>query len=138
MIYNELVEMVNETQYTHILGVSRGGLVPAVYISNKLNIPMLVTSYSSNEGNGDGGSVEFEWLDNKSSPVQADSSILIVDDICDTGHTLKEIVEQVRKKTTGTVHTATLHYRETAVYEPDIFVEKLSKDSPWVVYDWEK
>jgi len=133
----KLIDIVDKTSYTHILGVSRGGLVPAVYISNKLNIPMLVTSYSSNEGNGDGGSAEFEWLDNKSSPVQTNSNILIVDDICDTGNTLKEIVQHVRQRTSGIVNTAVLHYRNGACYVPDFYAKKIQPNDPWVIYDWE-
>ena len=60
----------------HIFGMPRGGLIPAVMLSHKLNIPLLRT-----------GMV----LNNK---------VLIIDDICDSGLTLHKY-----KLPTATIHT---------------------------------
>ena len=124
-------------KYDFILGVARGGLIPAVYISNKLNIPLMVTSYSSNRGNGDGGDNDFEWLENKKNKIKPDSNIIIVDDICDTGYTIEEIYNIVKTKTTGVVHTATIDYKESAVFKPDFYQRKLSRSDGWITYPWE-
>ena len=51
-------------QIDYIFGMPRGGLIPAVMISHRLNIPM---------------------THNPSKP-----NILVVDDICDSGETFKE------------------------------------------------
>ena len=56
----------SELNIEYILGMPRGGLIPAVMLSHKLNIPLFKTGMI---------------LDNK---------VLIVDDICDSGVTLQK------------------------------------------------
>jgi hypoxanthine phosphoribosyltransferase len=58
-------------------------------------------------------------------------NILIVDDICDTGKTLKPF------KYESNVYTATLHYKTLAIIEPD-FWWKLAPSNEWIVYPWER
>ena len=56
---------------------------------------------------------------------------VIVDDICDSGKTLK------RFKFEDNVYTATLHYKTSAEYEPH-FWGKLASENEWIVYPWEQ
>lgn len=91
-----------------ITGLPRGGLIPAVLLSHKLDIPYID---SSNE--------LFEEYEN----------ILIVDDICDSGDTLKQHHQFFT--------TATLHYKSSAAVEPD-FWWKLAGENEWIVYPWEQ
>ena len=67
----------SELNIEYILGIPRGGLIPAVMLSHKLNIPLFRP-----------GMV----LNNK---------VLIVDDICDSGGTL----QKYNVITTATIHT---------------------------------
>jgi hypoxanthine phosphoribosyltransferase len=90
-------------------GLPRGGLIPAVMLSHRLNIPFVSQSNI-------GGIV---------------GNILIVDDICDSGKTLK------RFKFENSVYTATLHHKTTAEYEPNFFW-KLASPNEWIVYPWER
>lgn len=83
-----------------ITGIQRGGLIPAVMISHKLHIPFV-------------------------SRINKDT--LVVDDICDTGETLK--------KTIG-MYTATLHYKPTAIFTPDFYSKEVGTE--WIVYPWER
>jgi uncharacterized protein len=87
-------------QIKSITGIQRGGLIPAVMISHKLNIPYV-------------------------SRINKDT--LVVDDICDTGETLK---------TTTGMYTATLHYKPTASFTPDFYSKEVGKE--WIVYPWER
>ena len=66
----------SELDIQHIFGMPRGGLIPAVMLSHKLNIPLLRV-----------GMV----LNNK---------VLIIDDICDSGLTLHKY-----SLPTATIHT---------------------------------
>lgn len=61
----------------YIKGIQRGGLIPAVLLSHKLNIPMVSNGI-------------------------LDSNMLIVDDICDSGQTLFDIKKY--KCYTATIH----------------------------------
>jgi hypoxanthine phosphoribosyltransferase len=83
-----------------ITGIQRGGLIPAVMISHKLHIPFV-------------------------SRINKDT--LVVDDICDTGETLKNTIG---------MYTATLHYKPTAVFTPDFYSKEVGTE--WLVYPWER
>ena len=83
-----------------ITGVKRGGLIPAVMISHKLHIPYV-------------------------SRINKDT--LVVDDICDTGETLKNTIG---------MYTATLHYKPTAIFTPDFYSKEVGTE--WIVYPWER
>jgi len=87
--------------FLDIHGIERGGLIPAVMLSHKLGIP-----YSN----------------------KINSNTLVIDDICDTGHTLDNIVG---------IHTAVLHYKpHTSKFKPTFYSEEFNSDS-WLVYPWE-
>lgn len=89
-----------------IAGIPRGGMIPAIMLSHKMNIPF-----------------NLMW-----SLVQG--NVLIVDDICDSGETLKKY------KYEENIYTATLHYKQSSVYEPT-FWYSLVQDKDWIVYPWE-
>jgi len=90
-------------------GLPRGGLIPAVMLSHKMNIPFV----------------------SQANIAGIIGNILIVDDICDSGKTLK------RFKFEENVYTATLHYKTTAEYEPHYWW-KLASTNEWIVYPWER
>lgn len=98
---------LSEKQITSIIGLPRGGLVPAVMLSHKLNIPFSTEDEEVEEG-----------------------YTLVVDDICDSGITLEEF------KDYESVLTATLHYKSSACTEPD-FWWRLAPENEWIVYPWE-
>ena len=98
----------SNTEIMAIGGLPRGGLIPAVILSHKMNIPFVSQAYLA----------------------QIPGNILIVDDICDTGKTLK------RFKFESNIYTATLHYKTSAEYEPH-FWWRLAPENEWVVYPWE-
>ena len=87
-------------QIRSITGIQRGGLIPAVMISHKLHIPFV-------------------------SRINKDT--LVVDDICDTGETLKNTIG---------MYTATLHYKPTAIFTPDFYSKEVGTE--WIVYPWER
>lgn len=103
---NVLVEDLCDTiassgaEITSIAGIKRGGLIPAVMISHKLNIP---------------------YVD------RINKDTLVVDDICDTGETLKKSIA---------MYTATLHYKPTAGFTPDFYAKEVGTE--WIVYPWER
>ena len=90
-------------------GLPRGGLIPAVMLSHTLDIPFV----------------------SQANTASVIGNILIVDDICDSGKTLK------RFKFEDNVYTATLHYKSTAEYEPH-FWWRLASTNEWIVYPWER
>jgi adenine/guanine phosphoribosyltransferase-like PRPP-binding protein len=75
---------VLEKEIDFVIGISRGGLIPAVWIATHLNKP-LITTYIDKKDN-----VYIdrkEWIENK--------RVLIVDDVVRSGKTIKKIVNLV-------------------------------------------
>jgi hypoxanthine phosphoribosyltransferase len=98
----------SDTTIEAITGLPRGGLIPAVLLSHKLGLPYV------------------ELLSNESEKYD---NILVVDDICDSGETLKEYYQFFS--------TATIHYKQTAIVKPD-FYYSLTPQDKWIVYPWEQ
>lgn len=84
-----------------ITGIERGGLIPAVMLSHKLNLPYV-------------------------KAIRPNT--LVVDDICDSGVTIRDTVG---------VYTATLYTKESAVVQPTIYGTKLLNEAQWLVFPWE-
>ena len=102
VLVDELCNTITSSgvQIISITGIERGGLIPAVMISHKLNIPYV-------------------------NKINKDT--LVVDDICDSGETLKNTVAG---------YTATLHYKKTASFTPDFYSKEVGEE--WIVYPWER
>ncbi|WP_119815950.1 phosphoribosyltransferase [Halalkaliarchaeum desulfuricum] len=61
--------------------------------------------------------------------------VLIIDDIADTGGSIKRAHEYVNERNPETVRTATLQLLQTSEFEPDFVGERLERWT-WVVYPW--
>ena len=107
---NRLVASINssETKLEAVGGLPRGGLIPAVLLSHRLSIPFV----------------------SQANIASITGNILIVDDICDSGKTLKKF------KFEENVYTATLHWKQSAEYQPNYFWE-IAYENEWIVYPWE-
>jgi len=66
-----------------LVGVGRGGLVPAVFLSHRTGIALLTVDHSSGEAGFAG-----ELLDQLAAKIREGRRILIVDDINDSGGTI--------------------------------------------------
>jgi len=116
-----------------IVGLTRGGLMPAVILSHTLNIPMVAVQYSSKIGNGDKAHLNV-------LPELNAHSILLVDDICDSGETLNEVTSHYKHEGYD-VSSAVIYYKdlgEKIIYEPDVWAIKISQNFGWVTFDWER
>ena len=121
-----------------VVGLVRGGLVPAVHVSHYFDVPMVAYKYSLRDHPGtDPISKLTELLD-------TGKRIVIVDDICDEGHTLHEIMEAIPEshKVAAKLQfkVAVLqHNLGATLFEPDYAGEEINKvEKPeWIVYPFE-
>ena len=65
----------------------------------------------------------------------AGKDVLVVDDIADTGGSLRRAHEYVTEREPAAVRTATLQLMATSEFEPDYVGERLERWT-WVVYPW--
>jgi hypoxanthine phosphoribosyltransferase len=114
-VINKVVEKIEnlEKKPFYIYGVPRGGLIPATWISHKTGI-------------------KYQQINSVQISKMADlSHILIIDDICDSGKTVKELRENFPK-----VKVACLYHKETAIETPDIYGKIVGDE--WLVFPWEE
>jgi hypoxanthine phosphoribosyltransferase len=114
-VVDKVVEKIGnlEKKPYSLYGVPRGGLIPATWISHKTGI-------------------NYQQINSTQISKMADlSHILIIDDICDSGKTVKEIRENYPK-----VKVACLYYKETASEKPDIYGKIVGDE--WLVFPWEE
>jgi len=96
----KLAKMIPKHQIKYLYGVPRGGSIVAVYLSHRTGIPICNNDKNPNE-------------------------ILVVDDICDTGHTLQFYDDMLK---------ATIFYKRTASIEPDYWVYETTE---FIKFPWE-
>jgi hypoxanthine phosphoribosyltransferase len=86
---NTLVEQIksDEWQPDYIVGITRGGLVPAVRLSHMLGIPMETVKWSLRD---DCQKESNCWIP---EDIDAGMKVLIVDDIVDAGETVRTLIE---------------------------------------------
>ena len=98
----KLSEIIKDSisEYEYVTGIPRGGLIPGVCLSHTIGLKY--TSYKD--------ALNFSKTDKK--------KVLVVDDICDTGHTVLDAIS-------NGFDVATLALRYSSPYMPDIMVQKL-------------
>jgi hypothetical protein len=116
-----------------IIGIARGGWVPARLLSDMLNNDevhsMRVKFYT-----GIGEVAEKPVI---LHPTQIDvtgKKVLLVDDIADTGKSLSIAKEHLEKRGAGDIFVVTLIKKPHSEINPDLYVEETDA---WVIFPWE-
>lgn len=107
-------------------GVPRGGLPIAVHLSHFLETDLLTI-----------GEISQMSEDMDLVPDDEKQTILIIDDICDTGDTfecMSERLDAIGLTKYFKIEWAVLFYKPHSTFKPDYFVQE-TKD--WIVFPWE-
>lgn len=128
---------LSKIELTHILALGRGGLIPGVVLSHKLGLPMKTVFYSSSDGKGSGGKDITEAHRVMKEGFQPKDSILVVDDLVDSGHSLKDVVEYLHSEFGHTPYSAVIFEKEGSVISPTFNADVVTKDSPFIDFPWE-
>ena len=95
------------TAATGIYGVPRGGLIPAIMLSHKMNLPLLA------------------------APA---AGCIIIDDIADSGKTLEQFG---RYKNGPVLIATLLHKKSCLFESPVYFSSHILDTDTWVIFPWE-
>lgn len=129
--YNSWLRNVDKPDM--IIGLIRGGMIPAVMISHALDdMKMEAIDYSSASGAGENAGNHT----NKIPKFDPSLNLLIVDDICDTGYSMQEVVTEYKSRG-HKVSTFALYYKESSVFKPDYIWQTIPEDSPWIIFPFE-
>ncbi|MFH0973941.1 MAG: phosphoribosyltransferase family protein [Candidatus Micrarchaeota archaeon] len=118
-----------------LVGVGRGGWTPAVIVSNLLRNPRLY-------------SVKCEYYDERDLPVAKPrisqtvglrvkgKRVLIIDEVADSGGSLRAIARHFRSLGTKEFKFLVLHWKTCAKFEPEYWGER-TDGALWLKYPWD-
>jgi xanthine phosphoribosyltransferase len=125
---------LNGREFTHVIGVSRGGLLPAEIISYVLDAKFLAYGASSYDDKEQKSSLDVtQDIDFDNLPD--DSRLLIVDDKCDTGKTIDHMKEVIGDRF-DYVRYATVFAEKRSIKKVDHYGVVLP-DHTWIDFPWE-
>ena len=110
--FKKISEHVEDKCFDAVVAIPRGGLVLGTCLSHELKIPLEVYS--------------------KRQTPEHTNRVLLVDEISDSGQTLRRIAREFNDP-----YVVTLHEKEGTLYVPDFSVECLDKNL-WITYPWEE
>lgn len=126
---------LNGKDFTHVIGIARGGMIPATMMSYIFNAKLLSYDVSSYEGTERGDLEINQDIDLDS--IGPDSKVLVIDDICDSSKTMQHIKDKIGKTRYKSVRYVTLFTREKTKDVIDHYGVTV-KEGTWLVFPWEK
>lgn len=128
----------SDITFDSILGLSRGGLVPAVMIANQLGVSEVYSYGLRSYSNRTGGEIRtYQYC---GPDDVCGKHLLIVDDISDRGESLGYVKNKLLAKTLTqpekNIHTCTICKKDHTDFEPTWIGMSVENDE-WVIFPWE-
>lgn len=117
-----------------IVGVSRGGWIPARIMSDLLETPKLANVTAEFYVGVAETKREPTITQPVSLPVKG-AKVLVVDDVTDTGESLKLVNSHLKNQGASEIKIATIYYKPWSVIVPHCY-EKETRC--WIVFPWEQ
>ena len=113
-----------------VVGITRGGLVPAMIVARELDIRRVDTISIKSYNHQTQGAPQV--IKAPQADLMGDGSgILIVDDLVDSGKTL-EVVRKLYPK----AHFATVYAKPSGKPQVDSYITEVSQDT-WIFFPWD-
>jgi uncharacterized protein len=130
----------SEGEFDRVICIARGGLRVGDILSRIFQQPLAIISASSYGGEDSrergqlaiGGQIAM-------TGSQLGDRVLLVDDLVDSGVTLKQVKADLidRHPEIQVIKTAVIWYKACSIYAPDYYVSYLP-DNPWIHQPFEK
>jgi len=121
------------SNYDYIIGIGRGGLIPATMLAYKLNKKVLV--FGINTYNNTIHTGKWTIYQPVTLPT-APSKFLVVDDICDTGNTFN-IFKGMYSNTIHTFDYASLFVKDKSSHMVNCYGFSVPEET-WLTFPWEE
>ncbi len=116
-----------DLKFTGIVGIARGGLVPAAIVARELSLRKVDTvCVASYEGKVQGQAQSLKAIEGDGE------DLLVVDDLVDTGVTARLV-----RRLLPRAHLATVYAKPADRSYVDTFVTMVSQDT-WIVFPWDQ
>lgn len=127
----KMVEYINEIDADLLVGVARGGLVPAVILSHRTNTPLDCITWQTRDN------INREVKEEIIEMIDAGKTVVFVDDLTDSGNCFLEIDDAYNKKQLENVQYVTIISKDSSNFEVD-FAPIHTDTNNWVVFPWEE
>lgn len=119
-----------------IVGIARGGLVPARILSDRMWIKDLLSIKTEHWGITATKDGEATLKSSLNSGLDG-KKVLLIDDITDTGESLRIATEHVKGLKPDALKTATMLHITRSGFTPDYFAEKVEEKAwTWFIFPW--
>jgi len=135
---NTLSNSVRRYNIDAIVGIGRGGLIPATILSYLLEVKVVqnfqIESYDGERNTG----VHKLWQNPEERFIEKFNrkNILVVDDLADSGNTLN-LVKRFFEHKDVNLYYATLYFKKGTSFMPNAYVREYSTEE-WLVFPWEE
>ncbi len=138
-VYDMVIQLAKEVKASSfkpevIVGVSRGGWPPARIMSDLLendNLANMKVVFYKDIGVRNRKPVITQPV---TSAVKG-KKVLVVDDVSDSGHSLRVVSSHLREKGARGVKFCTLYLKPQSVFVPDYYARQTRK---WIIFPWER
>lgn len=119
-----------------IIGIARGGLVPARILSDRMWIKDLLSVKTEHWGITATKNGEATLKSSLNSGLDG-KKVLLIDDITDTGESLRIATEHVKSLNPESLKTATMLHITRSGFVPDYYAEKVEEKAwTWFIFPW--
>ena len=127
------VAIISDTRtFDEIVAISRGGLTLGHLLSDLLKLPICTFAIQSYKDIKKQGEVKITQPLTK--PIRG-KNILLVDDVADSGKTLKRAFTYLNKLHPKSITLASMFYKPHSKVKPDIYAQKTTK---WILFPYEQ
>ena len=130
-------------QFNQVVCIAKGGMRVGDVFARIFNVPLAilsVESYTGEKEKKNRGAITFSRDLAKTTP-NLGSKVLLVDDLADSGITLKKSIDWLQHfygfYLDEPVRTAVLFYKSVSTFKPDYYIDYM-EDSPWIHMPFEK
>ena len=132
------VKVYNDNwEFNQVVCIAKGGMRVGDVFARIFNVPLAILSVESYKGEGTKnhrGAITFSRDLAKTTP-NIGSKILLVDDLADSGITLKKSIDWLEHfygfYLDEPVRTGVLFYKAVSKFKPNYYIDYL-KESPWI------
>lgn len=138
-IYNDIAKIAQEIkskniQIDLIVGISRGGLIPARFLSDFLLIPD-IKIVAAGFYLGPKQRMDKPVIISPITETLSGKTVLLVDDVADTGETIIEVEKHLKEKGVKKVYIAVIYKKPWNKAKVDFYVKETKA---WVIFPWER
>ncbi|HOX41508.1 MAG TPA: phosphoribosyltransferase family protein [bacterium] len=116
-----------------VLAVAEGGWIPARLLENCIDAEYFsigCSYYDKHDSKLDAPLVyQLPSTDNLD-----DKKVLIIDEVCESGSTLRHISDLLHDYHPKEIRTAVLHKKVSSGFRPDFFIHSVEQE--WIIYPW--